>query len=223
MVSFRNRLGPTVDSAVERTGRAPIPTEHGEFTAFSYRDGAGNEHIACVRGELAGPTPDGHSATLVRVHSECVTGDVLGSRRCDCGSQLARAIEIVATEGGIVIYVRGHEGRGIGLGHKLQAYELQDKGLDTVDANEVLGFPADARDYGVAASILIDLGVSHVRLLSNNPLKSQGLQANGITVTEQIPLAGETTRENLRYLQTKRERLHHPLEPLADPASEESA
>ncbi|MGI9623503.1 MAG: GTP cyclohydrolase II [Acidimicrobiales bacterium] len=207
---------------VERTGQAWIPTRHGVFRAYGYRDTEGLEHIAYVSGDQSDDTtPDG--PPLVRVHSECLTGDVLGSLRCDCGSQLDRALEAIGGEpGGIIAYIRGHEGRGIGLGQKLQAYELQDSGLDTVDANHALGFPADARDYDVAAAILHDLGFTSVRLLSNNPAKSEGLTCHGIDVTEQVPLPGVTTTENLRYLETKRQRMAHKLEPSVEVAGGEN-
>ena len=205
MVSFRYRR-----PLVERTGQARVPTVHGAFVAFAYRDRDGHEHLASVAGDI-----EALAAPLVRVHSECLTGDVLGSTRCDCGSQLDRALAAVAASpGGVVVYVRGHEGRGIGLGHKLQAYELQDGGLDTVDANHALGFPADARRYDVAAAILGDLGISRVRLLSNNPAKVDGLTRHGIEVTKRVPLPGATTPENLRYLETKRARMAHALSPL---------
>ena len=209
MVSFRNRPVTSEDSTqVTRTGTARIPTRHGEFVARSYRDDAGLEHIAYIRGE-----PAADRATLVRVHSECLTGDVLGSLRCDCGSQLQRSLERIAGEGeGVLVYVRGHEGRGIGLGHKMRAYDLQDDGLDTVDANHALGFPADAREYGVAAAILADIGATRIRLLSNNSTKVDGLARHGLIVHERIPLAGETTPHNERYLETKRVRLAHALE-----------
>lgn len=194
---------------VERTGQARIPTAQGEFTAYSFLDDQGLEHIAYVSGD-----PAAEHAPIVRVHSECLTGDVLGSLRCDCGSQLNRALELIGeSTSGVLLYQRGHEGRGIGLGHKLQAYELQDGGLDTVEANEALGFPADSRDYGVAAAILHDLGVSRVRLLTNNPGKSTGLTEHGIEIVEQLPLAGATTPDNVRYLETKRLRMDHALQP----------
>jgi 3,4-dihydroxy 2-butanone 4-phosphate synthase/GTP cyclohydrolase II len=219
MVSFRNRPDAPTFTLVERTGRARIPTRHGTFTAYGYRDGQGLEHIAYVGEDTA--TVD---APLVRVHSECLTGDVFGSLRCDCGSQLDRALEVVGgADAGVIVYVRGHEGRGIGLGHKLQAYELQDTGMDTVDANHALGFPADSREYDVAAAILHDLEVRRVRLLSNNPAKSEGLSLHGIEVTEQVPLLGTTTSENLRYLETKRERMAHTFEPTPGIPGEETA
>jgi 3,4-dihydroxy 2-butanone 4-phosphate synthase / GTP cyclohydrolase II len=149
---------------------------------------------------------------LVRVHSECLTGDVLGSLRCDCGPQLDAALRTIADSGrGIVLYMRGHEGRGIGLMHKLAAYQLQDNGRDTVDANLDLGLPADARDYGLGAQILVDLGVRTMRLLTNNPTKRAGLEGFGLEIVEQVPLEVHATPENVRYLQTKRDRMGHDL------------
>jgi len=210
MVSIRNQLASSgLNTLVQRTGQARIPTSHGEFTAYSCRDQDGREHIAYVSGDLAET-----SAPIIRLHSECLTGDALGSLRCDCGSQLTLALEIVgASSGGVVVYLRGHEGRGIGLGHKLQAYHLQDDGLDTVEANEALGFPADDRDYAIGAAILNDLGVTRVRLLSNNPAKTAGLAEYGIDIVEQMPLLGTITPENARYLETKRVRMDHSLKP----------
>ena len=208
MVSNRNRP-PEGHSAVqvERTGSAHIPTHHGEFTAHAYVDSDGLEQMAYVAGELS---PD--TVPIVRVHSECLTGDVLGSLRCDCGSQLQRALKVASeSSNGIVIYLRGHEGRGIGLGPKMQAYALQDQGHDTVEANELLGLPVDDRDYGVAAAILIDLGIGRIHLLTNNPAKITGLADYGIEVVEQVPLAGTITPHNKQYLETKRDRLDHQL------------
>lgn len=206
MVSIRYR--PPTEEPVARVevhgvGRARIPTEHGDFLATAYVDGEGLEHMA-----YASTTPaDG--APLVRLHSECLTGDVLGSLRCDCGSQLQRALEITGEHGGMVLYIRGHEGRGIGLGQKMLAYELQDTGLDTVDANRALGHPDDARSYDVAAAMLHDLGITRIRLLSNNPAKVDGLADLGIEVVERVALTGEINPENLRYLETKRQRMAH--------------
>jgi len=154
----------------------------------------------------------------VRVHSECLTGDVLGSRRCDCGPQLRAALRRVAAEGrGVVLYMRGHEGRGIGLLSKLQAYALQDRGADTVDANLALGLPADSRSYGTAARILADLGVSSVRLLTNNPAKQVGLEEHGLRVVQRVPLEVSPTPENLGYLLTKRDRMGHDILTGIDP------
>ncbi len=193
---------------VHRVARTCIPTRYGPFTAVGYRgcwDGC--EHVALLRGTISdGPV-------LLRVHSECLTGEAFGSLRCDCGPQLDAALAAVATDGqGVVLYLRGHEGRGIGLLAKLQAYALQDAGTDTVDANLALGLPVDARDYRVAADILSDLGVPSVRLLSNNPAKHRALHELGITVTERVPLITRTSApECLRYLATKRDRMGHEL------------
>jgi len=196
------------ESQIRRIAEARIPTPHGEFRAVGYMSTLdGSEHIALVRGDVG----DG-SDILVRVHSECLTGDVFGSQRCDCGPQLDAALAAVAGEGrGVVLYVRGHEGRGIGLMHKLQAYELQDMGADTVDANLQLGLPADARDYGTGAQILADIGVRSMRLLTNNPAKQAGLEGYGLSVVARIPLPVRVTADNLRYLTTKRDRMGHDL------------
>ena len=185
-----------------------LPTRHGDFTAYGYRITVdGSEHIALVHGDLSGPEP-----VLTRVHSECLTGDVFGSRRCDCGPQLDEALQRVAAEGrGIVIYLRGHEGRGIGLIAKLQAYELQDGGRDTLDANLDLGLPADARHYGAARQILRDLGVASVRLLTNNPDKVTSLEEYGVPVSERVGLTPRPNDHNLAYLLTKRDRMGHDL------------
>ena len=194
---------------VERVVETPMPTEHGVFTAVGYRSETDNgEHVALVYGDLG----DGEDV-LVRVHSECLTGDVFGSRRCDCGPQLDAAFERVAAAGrGVVLYMRGHEGRGIGLLHKLQAYQLQDRGVDTVDANLELGLPADARDYGIGAQILADLGVRSMRLLTNNPAKRACLEGYGLRVTGRESLPVRLYPENVHYLRTKRDRLGQLLE-----------
>ncbi|MEV4639043.1 bifunctional 3,4-dihydroxy-2-butanone-4-phosphate synthase/GTP cyclohydrolase II [Actinoplanes sp. NPDC049548] len=196
---------------IERVVETRLPTEHGHFTAVGYRAAVdGGEHVALVYGDLG----DGEDV-LVRVHSECLTGDVFGSVRCDCGPQLDAALERVAEAGrGIVLYMRGHEGRGIGLLHKLQAYQLQDRGLDTVDANLELGLPADARDYGTGAQILVDLGVRSMRLLTNNPAKRAGLEGYGLTITGREALPVRLHPENVRYLRTKRDRMGHLFEAL---------
>ena len=171
----------------------------------------GIEHLALTHGNIGGPDP-----VLVRVHSECLTGDVLGSRRCDCGTQLDDALEaIAAEERGVLVYLRGHEGRGIGLGHKLAAYNLQDAGHDTVDANTLLGLPVDDREYGIGAQILTDLGVQRIRLMTNNPIKFEGLQGYGLEIVQRVPLAARVTRENVAYLETKRRRMGHLLADLA--------
>jgi 3,4-dihydroxy 2-butanone 4-phosphate synthase/GTP cyclohydrolase II len=207
LIAYRRRF----EKQVERVAEARIPTMHGEFTAIGFDsllDGV--EHIALVAGEIGDGTD-----VLVRVHSECLTGDVLGSLRCDCGPQLDAALAAVAAEGrGVVLYVRGHEGRGIGLMHKLQAYQLQDAGADTVDANLALGMPADSRDYGTGAQILVDLGVRSMRLLTNNPAKRAGLEGYGLTITGRVPLPIRPNPENLRYLRTKRDRMGHQLDGL---------
>jgi len=182
-----------------------LPTSHGEFTLVAYTAPDSREpHLALIHG-------DPGSSPLVRLHSECFTGDVLGSERCDCGPQLDRALQMIAAQGGILLYLR-QEGRGIGLLNKLRAYALQDEGLDTVEANEHLGFQPDERDYAVAAEILRDLGVSSVRLLTNNPRKIEGLRAHGIEVVERVPLEVPPRRHNLRYLQTKKLKLGHWLQ-----------
>ncbi|MCW2543870.1 MAG: 3,4-dihydroxy-2-butanone 4-phosphate synthase [Frankiales bacterium] len=204
LIAYRRRM----ESQVEKVAEAKIPTAHGEFTAVGYESVLdGIDHVALVRGDIG----DGENV-LVRVHSECLTGDVFGSRRCDCGPQLDAALAAVAAEGrGVVLYVRGHEGRGIGLMHKLQAYQLQDKGSDTLDANLALGLPADARDYGTGAQILVDLGIRSMRLLSNNPEKRVGLEGYGLEIVGRVPLPTLATPENLRYLRTKRDRMGHDL------------
>lgn len=191
---------------VERMGEATVPTEFGSFTCVAYRSTIdGVEHLAFVKGEVSSSTP-----VLVRVHSECLTGDVFGSRRCDCGPQLAAAMSIVDAEGsGVIVYLRGHEGRGIGIGHKIRAYSLQDQGMDTVDANVELGLPIDSREYGIGAQILADLGVQQIRLMTNNPAKYGGLGGYGLTVVERVPLHTVPTAENESYLRTKAERMGH--------------
>ena len=202
---------------VERVAEARMPTKYGEFQAVGYRASYDDrDHIALVRGEIG----DGESV-LLRVHSECLTGDAFGSLRCDCGKQLDAALEAVAAEGrGIVLYMRGHEGRGIGLLHKLQAYQLQEAGADTVDANLALGLPADARDYGTGAQILVDLGVRSMRLLSNNPAKRAGLEGYGLSVVGLVSLPTAHNPENVDYLTTKRDRLGHLIDGLPTPSEE---
>jgi 3,4-dihydroxy 2-butanone 4-phosphate synthase/GTP cyclohydrolase II len=202
------------EQMVRREVETRLPNAHGEWRALGYLDSVdGIEHIALVYGDL-GAGED----ILVRMHSECLTGDVLGSRRCDCGAQLEAAMVAVAAEGrGVVCYLRGHEGRGIGLLSKLRAYQLQDGGADTVDANLELGLPADARDYSIGAQIFADLGVRSVRLLTNNPAKVAGLAACGIEVRSMVSLPVSPTQENLRYLTAKRDRLGHQIDGLPEP------
>ncbi|CAI5490365.1 unnamed protein product [Closterium sp. Naga37s-1] len=194
------------EKLVERTAVARLPTQWGVFNIFSYKcklDGI--EHVAMVKGEIG----DGVDV-LVRVHSECLTGDIFGSRRCDCGPQLEQAMKRIETAGrGVCVYLRGHEGRGIGLGHKLQAYNLQDMGRDTVEANVDLGFPADSREYGIGAQILRDLGVRTMRLMTNNPAKYIGLKGHGLAVTGRVPVLCPITPENRAYLETKRKKMGH--------------
>ena len=194
---------------VRRTADARLPTEFGEFRCVAYQSVLDQEtHLAFVMGD-----PAGQSDVLVRVHSECLTGDVFGSRRCDCGDQLHGAMRRIAQEGlGVVVYLRGHEGRGIGIAHKLRAYELQDGGLDTVDANVELGLPVDSREYGIGAQILVDLGVTTMRLMTNNPAKRGGLEGYGLQIVERVPLQTVPNEENIRYLRTKRDRLGHLLD-----------
>jgi 3,4-dihydroxy 2-butanone 4-phosphate synthase/GTP cyclohydrolase II len=196
------------ESLVTKAAVAMLPTEFGDFVAHGYRSEIdGSEHIALVVGDLG----DGENV-LVRVHSECLTGDALGSLRCDCGPQLQAAMRAVSQEGrGVVLYIKGHEGRGIGLLHKLQAYTLQESGRDTVDANLDLGLPADARDYGTGASILADLGVRSMRLLTNNPAKRAGLEGYGLTIVERVPLTIEANPHNAAYLSAKALRMGHDL------------
>jgi 3,4-dihydroxy 2-butanone 4-phosphate synthase/GTP cyclohydrolase II len=194
---------------VERMGEAQVPTEFGSFTCVAYKSTIDNiEHLAFVKGDVTDDAP-----ILVRVHSECLTGDVFGSRRCDCGPQLATAMQMVDEAGaGVIVYLRGHEGRGIGIGHKIRAYSLQDEGFDTVDANTELGLPVDSREYGIGAQILADLGVRQLRLMTNNPAKYGGLGGYGLSVVERVALNTVPTPENEAYLRTKRERMGHHID-----------
>jgi 3,4-dihydroxy 2-butanone 4-phosphate synthase/GTP cyclohydrolase II len=194
---------------VERMGEAAVPTEFGTFTCVAYKSTIDNiEHLAFVKGTITGKEP-----ILVRVHSECLTGDVFGSRRCDCGPQLATAMQMIDEAGaGVIVYLRGHEGRGIGIGHKIRAYSLQDEGFDTVDANTELGLPVDSREYGIGAQILADLGVRELKLMTNNPAKYGGLGGYGLTVVERVSLNTVPTPENEAYLRTKRERMGHHID-----------
>jgi 3,4-dihydroxy 2-butanone 4-phosphate synthase/GTP cyclohydrolase II len=209
LIRYRRRH----EQQVARVAETRLPLDSGAFRALGYRNLVdGSEHMALVLGDVTGED------VLVRLHSECLTGDVFGSRRCDCGAQLRHAVDAVATEGrGVVVYLRGHEGRGIGLLHKLQAYTLQDVGRDTVDANLDLGLPADSRDYGSGAQILHDLGVTSVRLLTNNPNKMTALEAYGVTVRARIPVPIPPHEDNRRYLATKRDRMGHVLDHLDVP------
>ncbi|MGO2024962.1 MAG: 3,4-dihydroxy-2-butanone-4-phosphate synthase [Brevibacterium aurantiacum] len=205
--------------AIEASAEVPLPTKHGSFSARAFTID-GHDHLgvfsgidsAAVAHEPAGQEPSLHGpAPLVRVHSECLTGDVFGSHRCDCGEQLDLALQQISDEGGAVIYMTGHEGRGIGLSNKLRAYALQDRGLDTVDANRELGFHDDDRDYRAAAEILRSIGLTHIRLLTNNPDKTRALESLGITIEAVVPLEIPARPENSNYLNTKRERMHHTL------------
>ncbi|MDQ0989759.1 bifunctional 3,4-dihydroxy-2-butanone-4-phosphate synthase/GTP cyclohydrolase II [Streptomyces sp. V3I7] len=200
---------------VRREAEVHLPTAHGAFTAYGYRSTAdGVEHVALVHGDIG----DGEEV-LVRVHSECLTGDVFASERCDCGPQLQASMRRIQAEGrGVVVYLRGHEGRGIGLMSKLRAYELQERGHDTLDANLELGLPADARDYGAGARILADLGVRSLRLMTNNPDKTDALRRHGLKVTDREPMPVQAGEHNLRYLRTKRDRMGHDLPWLETPA-----
>ena len=197
------------EKLVQLVSKASLPTRFGNFTACVYASQLdGIEHIALVKGDV-----EGQSNVLVRVHSECLTGDIFGSKRCDCGTQLDMSLEKIAHEGcGVLVYLRGHEGRGIGLGHKLRAYNLQDLGRDTVEANLELGFPADSREYGIGAQILVDLGVTTIRLLTNNPAKYKGIEGYNLKVVERVPLHSEATLENIGYLKTKKHKLGHLID-----------
>jgi 3,4-dihydroxy 2-butanone 4-phosphate synthase/GTP cyclohydrolase II len=209
LIEYRRRT----ERQLSRQAQTRIPNAYGQWQAFGYRHEIdGTEYIALVLGDVHG------ESVLTRLHSECLTGDVFGSLRCDCGAQLDAAMAAIAAEGrGVVLYLRGHEGRGVGLLSKLQAYELQDAGADTVDANTELGLPVDAREYSAGAQMLADLGVRSVRLLTNNPAKVTGLAACGVEITARIPLASAITPFNLRYLTTKRDRLGHEIHDLNDP------
>jgi 3,4-dihydroxy 2-butanone 4-phosphate synthase / GTP cyclohydrolase II len=203
LIEFRR----TSERLVEKVEAIRMPTDYGEFTLHLYESKVdGTQHLALVKGEVSGK-----KGVLVRVHSECLTGDVFGSRRCDCGPQLHAAMQRIEEEGrGVILYMR-QEGRGIGLGPKIKAYKLQEQGLDTVDANLKLGFPMDLRDYGFGAQMLCDLGLKTIRLLTNNPKKVVGLQGHGLEIVEQLPIRVKPNPENERYLKTKRDRMGHTL------------
>ncbi|MER5309611.1 bifunctional 3,4-dihydroxy-2-butanone-4-phosphate synthase/GTP cyclohydrolase II [Streptomyces sp. NPDC002773] len=207
LIAYRRSAEPTV----RREAEVQLPTAHGDFTAYGYRSTVdGVEHVALVHGDIEN-TADGEGV-LVRVHSECLTGDIFHSLRCDCGPQLQASMDRIQEAGrGVVVYLRGHEGRGIGLLSKLRAYELQERGRDTLDANLELGLPADARDYAAGAQILVDLGLRRVRLMTNNPEKVDALTRHGLTVEAREPMPVTAGEHNLRYLRTKRDRMGHDL------------
>ncbi len=211
LITYRRRHEPIVRRVTEAI---QLPTDSGVFSAIGYEDtSTGDQHMAIIKGELDPDVP-----TLVRVHSECLTGDVFGSQRCDCGEQLHRALRMIDREGGAVVYMRQHEGRGIGLHNKLRAYGLQEQGYDTVEANIQLGFPPDMRDFGIGAEILYDLGLRKIRFLSNNPEKARGIfgqsrgAEHGLELVETVPLAIEPNVHNERYLETKRVKMGHVLD-----------
>jgi 3,4-dihydroxy 2-butanone 4-phosphate synthase/GTP cyclohydrolase II len=205
LIEYRRRH----ERLITRGAEANMPTKWGDFKAVVYEDQiASVEHIALVKGDVNTDEP-----VLVRVHSECLTGEVFGSLRCDCGDQLHQAMKMISDEGrGVVLYMRKHEGRGIGLHNKLRAYELQDKGFDTVEANTRLGFLPDQRDYGIGAQILVDLGLKNIRLLTNNPRKLVGLEGYALTIVERVPIVIQPNPENIHYLSTKAQKLGHYLD-----------
>ncbi|MBI5948782.1 MAG: bifunctional 3,4-dihydroxy-2-butanone-4-phosphate synthase/GTP cyclohydrolase II [Chloroflexi bacterium] len=205
MIKYRLRT----ERLIRRVAETKLPTPYGEMMILAYKAETGpDEHVAIVKGPIDGDRP-----VLVRVHDQCVTGDVFGSLRCDCGEQKDRALKMIGEEGGVFLYMR-QEGRGIGLHNKLRAYELQDQGMDTVEANIALGFPADRRDYGIGMQILVDLGVRKMRLITNNPAKRAGLEAYGLEVVERVAIETEPNPFNIRYLDTKRRRMGHILDGL---------
>ena len=209
LIGYRRRN----EKLVMKVGEARLPTKFGIFKAVGYESILdGRQHVALVKGEIAGA-----ENVLVRVHSECLTGDVFHSLRCDCGAQLEKAMQIIETEGrGVLLYIIGHEGRGIGLLNKLKAYELQEDGMDTVQANTKLGFPADLREYGIGAQILVDLGVTSMRLMTNNPFKIVGVKGYGLEVVDRVPIEIEPTPDNLKYLTAKKNKLSHLISNLPD-------
>jgi 3,4-dihydroxy 2-butanone 4-phosphate synthase/GTP cyclohydrolase II len=201
------------EKLVRRISEARIPTKWGDFTCYAYESLLdGEQHIALVKG-----TVSGEDNVLVRVHSECLTGDVFGSLRCDCGVQLDSAMQLINEAGhGAIVYLRGHEGRGVGIGHKIRAYSLQEQGRDTVEANLELGLPSDSREYGIGAQILVDLGITTMRVITNNPSKYGGLEGFGLEITERVPTVVMANPENIAYLRTKRDKMGHLLEGLED-------
>jgi len=203
LIDYRRKT----ETLIERSAVVDLPTRYGEFKAYSYISKITSEnHLALVKGKIDDGTP-----VLTRVHSECLTGDVFGSMRCDCGNQLDYAMKKIAAEGrGVLLYMR-QEGRGIGFSNKMRAYVLQDQGMDTVEANNALGFDADLRDYGTGAEILVDLGISKLRLLTNNPMKISGLEGFGLEIVERVPIEAGQNDKNLRYLKTKKAKLGHLL------------
>jgi 3,4-dihydroxy 2-butanone 4-phosphate synthase/GTP cyclohydrolase II len=207
LIAYRRRG----EKLVERMGVAKMPTAFGEFECHAYQSTIdGQEYVAFVKGEVSGV-----ENVLVRVHSQCLTGDVFHSARCDCGPQLRMALEKIEAAGqGVVLYIMGHEGRGIGLIHKIRAYTLQEQGRDTVQANEELGFKPDLRDYGIGAQVLADLGITSMRLMTNSPQKFAGIEGYGLSISERVPLETSPTKQNIAYLRTKRDRLGHLLEGL---------
>lgn len=213
LIRYRRRN----EKLITRFSEATIPTKHGDFQAVVYDSVLEDEqHVAFVRGDLSLADD-----VLVRVHSECLTGDIFGSLRCDCGPQLDLALQHIAEVGtGVLVYLRGHEGRGIGLGHKIRAYGLQEQGRDTVDANLDLGLPADSREYGIGAQILVDLGVSNMRLMTNNPAKYGGLSGYGLEIRDRVPLQTVPTEQNIAYLRAKQERMGHLLDLDGDAAAQ---
>jgi 3,4-dihydroxy 2-butanone 4-phosphate synthase/GTP cyclohydrolase II len=205
LIAYRKRN----EKLVQRVTETVLPTEYGEWRAVAYKSAIdADEHVALVMGDITAGDP-----VLVRMHSQCLTGDVFGSKRCECGEQLEVAMSMIAKEGrGVVVYMR-QEGRGIGFHNKLRAYALQDKGMDTVEANEALGFPADRRDYGIGMQILLDLGLTSIRLLTNNPAKRAGLEGYGLQLVERVPIIIEANEHNIRYLETKRTKMGHEIDP----------
>lgn len=207
------------EKLVDRMGSAKMPTVFGDFICHAYQSTIdGQEYVAFVKGEV-----EGAEDVLVRVHSQCLTGDVFQSARCDCGQQLRQALQKIEVAGrGVVLYIMAHEGRGIGLTHKIRAYKLQDQGRDTIEANTDLGFAPDLRDYGIGAQVLVDLGITSMKLMTNSPQKFAGIEGYGLSITERVPLETSPTEQNIAYLRTKRDRLGHLLDGLGVPAPEGS-